>query len=239
METKSEETPRKSRIAAVLVFLMHQVMAYWVVSVSAKLPVALAADLLWPFGVRIHHFPVILTLPPYYPLQIIWALFLGWSLSGYLRHQSMLWVWVIPTVVLSCVFIQFPARPVLLPDRAVLSSSSGLSHFFGWGCRVKDLCLDQITFTQPFYCATAYSLGAWRARKMSWLSRYTEVMGNAILLHSSSRGTVAWSQTAFGEVLLNSRSSENAAQTPRATTRYRSERPQDHCTSSDPRVRMH
>jgi hypothetical protein len=105
METKSEETPRKSRIAAGLVFLMHQVIATAIVYMTAQLVLAFAADLLWPFGVRLHKSAFTLISPPYFPLQIIWALFLGWSLSGYLRYRSMLWVWVVPTVMFSAGFV--------------------------------------------------------------------------------------------------------------------------------------
>ena len=166
MEIVPEGTPRESPIAAVLVFLIHQVIATGIVFVTARFPLALAADLVWPIGVKIHQSALILISPPYFPLQIIWALFLGWSLSGFLHHRSMLWVWVIPTVILCYVLIQFPARPVLLPEHARLSTSSGLSHFFGWGCRPKDLCLDQLYITLPFYSSAAYSVGEWLARKI-------------------------------------------------------------------------
>jgi Na+/melibiose symporter-like transporter len=39
-----------------------------------------------------------------------------------------------------------------------------ISHFFGWGCRLKNHCLDQLLITLPFYSSLAYSTGAFLAR---------------------------------------------------------------------------
>jgi len=190
MEIVSEKTPRKSRIAALLVFLIHQVIATGIVYLTARLPLALAADLLWPVGVRFPQSSLILVSPPYFTLQIIWALFLGWSLSGYLRHRSMLWVWVVPTLMFCYVFIQYPTSPALFQDRAFLSSSSPLSHFFGRDCQPRKFCFDQLFLTLPFYTAAAYSLGAWWARKMSWLSNYAEAMNDINMPRACLVGTV-------------------------------------------------
>ena len=37
---------------------------------------------------------------PYFPVQIIFALTLGWLLGRVLRHRSMVWVWVLPLAIL-------------------------------------------------------------------------------------------------------------------------------------------
>jgi len=182
MDTASEEPVRNPRIVGVLVFVMHQVIAIWCALFVAPMAVAVFATWVHPFGVTIttHQSSRILTQTPYYPVQIALALFLGWSLGGWLQHRSMLWVWVIPSVILSIVVATFPwIGQMAIKQYWYLSSPSRLSHFFGWGCRPENRCLDQLFTTLPFYSAAAYSLGAHVARvKMDALSSYAEVMND-------------------------------------------------------------
>jgi len=181
METVAEEPVRNSRIVAVLVFIMHQVIATWCVSFFVA-PVALAIFAGWVhlvgWTITRHQQGWILTQTPYFPVQIALALFLGWSLGGCLQHRSMLWVWVIPSVIQSIIVAAFPwIGQMVIQQYWYLSSSSRLSHFFGWGCRLENHCLDQLFTTLPFYCAAAYSVGAWVAHvKMNALSTYAEAM---------------------------------------------------------------
>ena len=183
METVSEEPVRNSRIIAVLVFMMHQVIATWCVVYSVA-PLAVAIFVTWAhlFGRTItsHQSSAILSGTPYFPVQIGLALFLGWSLGGWLQHRSMLWVWVIPSVIMGIVVAAFPwIGQIAIKQYWYLSSPSRLSHFFGWGCRPENRCLDQFFTTLPFYSAAAYSLGAHVARvKMEALSSYAEVMND-------------------------------------------------------------
>ena len=54
MEASSEAAPDKSRIAAALVFLIHQVLATWIIFLTANVAIGIAADLPRLIGVRIH-----------------------------------------------------------------------------------------------------------------------------------------------------------------------------------------
>ena len=108
----------------------------------------------------------ILTENPFYPVQIVAGLYLGWLLGRRLQHRSMLWIWVLPLAILCYWFaaLHLPselasifARPATLQDR--------LSFYFGWGCQPRAHCIVQLVITMPFYASTAYSLGALLARK--------------------------------------------------------------------------
>jgi hypothetical protein len=100
-----------------------------------------------------------LTATPYFPVQIVVALLLGWLVSDLFGHVSMLWIWVFPYIWLVEDFVRSPLV-------FGMSFQSRLSHFFGWGCRPVNHCLDQIGVTLPFYTAIAYSIGALVARTM-------------------------------------------------------------------------
>jgi hypothetical protein len=152
METSSGSVPDNSKVTAVLVFLMHQVIATGVLFFTGYMAVWVAADLPRIIGIGIHQsFIRSVTRPPYFPAQILWAFFLGWLLSGFLRHRTMLWVWVVPSLVLGWLFIRFPNCPANL---------------------FRNACLD----SYPFLAAAAYSVGALLARRLSWLSKYAEAM---------------------------------------------------------------
>jgi hypothetical protein len=179
METSSESEPAQSRIQAALLFLMHQVLATWIIFFAANSAIGIAADFPTIIGIRMHHSLITsVTRPPYFPAQILWAFFLGWSLSGFLRHRTMLWVWVVPSAVLGWLYIRFPNCPVPLFRSACLDSPSAYSLFFGRNCAPGGSCLYQLYFTYPFLAAVAYSLGALLARRMNWLDKYAEAMRN-------------------------------------------------------------
>lgn len=177
METSSESVPDDSKVTVGLVFLMHQVIATGILFFSGTMAVWLAADLPRIIGIGIHQsFIRSVTRPPFFPAQILWAFFLGWSLSGCLRHRSMSWVWVLPSVVLGWLFIRFPNCPANLFRNACLDSPSAYSLFFGPNCAPGGSCLYQLYFTYPFLAAAAYSLGAFLARSSKWLSKYANAM---------------------------------------------------------------
>ena len=177
METSSESVPDNSKVTGVLVFLMHQVIATGIVFLTGYMAVWMAADLPRIIGIGIHQsFIRSVTRPPYFPAQILWAFFLGWSLSGFLGHRTMLWVWVVPSLVLGWLFIRFPNCPANLFRNACLDSPSAYSLFFGRNCTPGGSCLYQLYFTYPFLAAAAYSVGAFLARRMSWLGKYAEAM---------------------------------------------------------------
>src|SRR5262249_21927420 len=99
------------------------------------------------------------------PVQIVFGLILGWLLGRTLRHRSILWVWAIPFAIL-CYSVA--TATVVMPTSVFVSPGAGqsrFSHYFGWGCRPADRCLDQLLITMPFYSSLAYSLGAALARK--------------------------------------------------------------------------
>lgn len=119
----------------------------------------------------------ILIETPYFPVQIILALTVGWLVSGYLRHRSMLWVWVIPFVILCGAVVAYPRiGQITLARFAEPSTASSLSHFFGWGCQPRNACLDQVLITLPFYSSAAYSIGAFLARKLGHASTLVEFL---------------------------------------------------------------
>jgi len=179
MEKTSAGGHWHSRRKPVLVFLLHQIIAVIGVPVAAPWAYVLCIGVLGLFGRTIYmtHFHRILTETPYFPVQILFGLFLGWFLGVYLRHRSMLWVWVLPFAVMCFVFAAFPfIGQLALSHYADLSSSSRLSHFFGWGCQPKNHCLDQLMITLPFYSAVAYSLGGLLARRTSHARNFVESM---------------------------------------------------------------
>jgi len=50
--------------------------------------------------------------------------------------------------------------PPSLSVQIAQESQNPFWHYFGWGCRPKERCIDQLVITMPFYASVAYSLGA-------------------------------------------------------------------------------
>lgn len=154
-------------VKSALTFLLHQFIATYGVSFTAPLVFALGFKILFVFGQNYskRDFYSIVAESPYFPVQIIFALILGWLLGRSLQQKSMLWVWVFPCVILCYKMI---ATPLPITERAsILATSfpgqSLVSHFFGSGCRPQNHCFDQVLITLPFYGSLAYSTGAFLA----------------------------------------------------------------------------
>jgi hypothetical protein len=156
----------KSLTKSVLTFGLHQFIGMYGIPYTAPIVFSLGFKFQILFG---HSYPrktfySLVSESPYFPVQIIFALILGWLLGRVLRHRSMVWVWVLPLTIL-CYSVA--TSRVLVPTSVFASPGAGqswFSHYFGWGCRPADHCLDQLLITMPFYSSLAYSLGATLAR---------------------------------------------------------------------------
>jgi hypothetical protein len=155
----------KSPTKSVAIFALHQFIGMYGIPYTAPIVFSLAFKCLFLFG---HSYPrsafySIVSGLPYFPVQIVFALILGWLLGRALRHRSIVWVWVLPLVIL-CYSVA--TYRVLVPTSVLASvGQSRFSHYFGWGCRPENHCLDQLLITMPFYSCLAYSLGAAFARR--------------------------------------------------------------------------
>jgi hypothetical protein len=159
----------KARLGAI--FLMHQIIGIWVTIRSAPILTASAVNLLRLLGFHLTKadYYWVLNGTPYFPVQIGEGLLLGWILGRYLRHRSMLWVWVLPFIYLCYAIV---AIPTLNPDVTPPAFQAGigqsrLTHYLGWGCQPVNHCYDQEVVTSLAYAAGAYSLGAFAAEKLT------------------------------------------------------------------------
>lgn len=150
-----------------LTFALHQFIGMFGIPETAPLVFSLAFK--FPFlsghNSSQRRFYSLVSESPYFPVQIIFALLLGWLPGRTMRHRSMTWVWVLPLLIL--VYSLVTAR-VLNPTSVFAMPGvvqSRFSHYFGSGCRPAERCLDQLVITMPFYSSLAYSLGAVLARK--------------------------------------------------------------------------
>ncbi len=161
----------------VLAFFIHQLVSTFGVLIVAPVAFVLFADVTRPFGltVSLRDFHRVLTETPYFPAQITLALAIGWLIGRFVGHRAMLWVWIVPLAVLCLVAAAFlKSGQLVMAQYGGLSSSSMVSHFFGWGCQPTNHCLDQLIITVPFYSAVAYSTGAWLARRMGPVCDFTQ-----------------------------------------------------------------
>jgi hypothetical protein len=92
---------------------------------------------------------------PYFPLQIVTGLIVGYAAQLKYKSRFACWVWVLPLAEFVVHFASF-APPSVLQD----SWSARTSHFLGTGCR-PPWCWDQMRYTASVYTAFAYSLGAY------------------------------------------------------------------------------
>ena len=147
-------------------FTIHQFIGSYGIAFLAPWIVAASGDVVRLFG---KGYPIrtaywILTGTPYFPVQIILALLLGFLIFRHFQHRVMTLVWIIPLILLAYAFIAIPTlTPSITPPRFQAGvGESRLSHYFGWGCQPTSLthCLDQTLVTLPFYISIAYSLGA-------------------------------------------------------------------------------
>lgn len=153
--------PGGSPAKAVLTFVMHQFIGTWGIAFFAALALTTTfaglEDFGWHSAMRNLHW--ILTENPYYPVQISLGLYFGWKLSRRFQHKSMVWVWIAPLVILCGAVVTFTPECRSVLEHAQ-PGQTRLSHYFGWGCKPRDHCLDQLLATMPFYVSVAYSLGA-------------------------------------------------------------------------------
>jgi len=167
--------PALTRTRTVLKFAFHQFIGTWGVGITTPFLVAFGFDFLRLFG---RSYPMrnmywISTETGFFPVQIGFALFLGWLLGRDPRRSLMLWVWVLPFMI-ACYAVA--AVPTVLPAVVPAAAQAGVGesrfwHYFGTGCRLERRCIDQIMVIMPFYAAAAYSIGALEAPRMPEDSR--------------------------------------------------------------------
>jgi hypothetical protein len=165
-EDSFERLRTKSLTKSVLTFGMHQFIGMYGIPFTAPIVFSLGFKFLLLFGRSYppKTFYSVVSELPYFPVQIIFAVILGWLLGRVFRLRSMVWLWVLPLAIL-CYSV---ATRVLNPATVLTSSVVGqswFSHYFGWGCRPADHCLDQLVVTLPFYSSLAYSTGVALSRK--------------------------------------------------------------------------
>jgi hypothetical protein len=159
------------RAKDILIFVAHQLVATLGVGIAAGLATAVSFGMLRLLDSGLfssHNAHWLATEVPYFPVQVIWGFWLGWLLQRRFQHLSMLWVWVLPFLSLCYAIVVGPIF-VLHPDSIIVQAGGGfssLSHYFGRGCNSKDLCMDQLVFTMPFYASVAYAFGALLAQKV-------------------------------------------------------------------------
>jgi hypothetical protein len=102
----------------------------------------------------------ILMETPYFPVQILIGLLLGFQLSRRYRHKVMLWTWIVPALTIALLVLFAPFPPMVISGVEITKAD----HFFGWSCLPQNHCYEQTGVTLPLYAAAAYSLGAFLAR---------------------------------------------------------------------------
>jgi hypothetical protein len=88
----------------VLAFVVHQIVGTWGIAFLAAVGLTSLFDLIpdsasWKPSMRFVHW--LLTENPFYPVQIMAGLYLGWRIGRHFQHKSMLWIWVLP--LLACI----------------------------------------------------------------------------------------------------------------------------------------
>jgi hypothetical protein len=162
------------RVRDFFIFISHQLLGSWGIAALAALGMFSLFDVPHAAGLKPSMRPVywLLTENPFYPVQILTGLYFGWFLSRRFPHKSMVWVWILPLLLLAYLFL---AGPVISPWASQLIRPESLRgkfrFYFGWGCRPRERCIDQLLLTMPFYASAAYSFGALLARSMSAKTR--------------------------------------------------------------------
>lgn len=159
MTSHAQEFKAGSRLKWGLTFVIHQFVGTWGIGIFAYYLGITTLELLNLVGAHLPMRPLhwILTETPFFPMQIALGFYSGWYLARRLKHESMMWVWVIPGVIVCYAVLSMTT----IQRTSVFDRFGGsFSHYFGWGCQPKDHCLDQLLLTMPFYASTAYSIGA-------------------------------------------------------------------------------
>ena len=179
----SAPSPNGGRLKIAVCFTAHQIFATLGVIFAAPWVLVLLGEIGLHVGLQGSSLPLqwLLYGTPFFPGYVLLAIALGWLLSGWLRHRSMLWVWALPLLALCVGVVRYPQipRPSYITMIAVLGVYpwqrfvpvppgrlglvAALSHFLGWGHGVQPY--DQVLVVVPFYTAAAYSIGAVLARR--------------------------------------------------------------------------
>lgn len=140
-----------------LTLLGHQLSATFLVMIwaGALTAMALSVPRLWGRIFRVRDIYPLMTASPYYPIQILVGVLWGWLRGFVTRERMMLWVWVCPLAVLVIAILAradtYPSS--VMPGSMLSEYSSIRSYFFGWGCRPRNGCIEQIGTTLPFYAS--------------------------------------------------------------------------------------
>ncbi len=118
-----ERLRTKSLTKSVLTFGLYQFIGMYGIPFTAPIVFSLGFKFLLLLG---HSYPrktfySIVSESPYFPIQIIFAVILGWLLGRVFRLRSMAWIWVLPLAIL-CYSV---AARVLNPDR---SNRNGVAY---------------------------------------------------------------------------------------------------------------
>jgi hypothetical protein len=158
----------------ILHFVMHQFISTLGVGVAAATGIFFGFDLMRIVNSDLFssdNAQRVISRTPYFPAQILIACSWGWILGRRLKHRSMLWVWVVPLLILVYAVSENVSLTPHFTSALAITDHSALSRYFGFGCRVEDRCIDQLTITMPFYASAAYSLGAFLQRQVRWGAR--------------------------------------------------------------------
>ena len=141
-------------------------LEWFIATYGSTLGAALSMPLLYPiahlfdFSLSFRQFDHFLSVP-YFPVQIGFALAVGYFGQKRFGTRFTFWIWIIPLSVLVWHFLAFQAGAFQNPWQA------RFEHFI-WGstCRpyLRDSsgrpCFDQIKYAAPLYTALAYAMGA-------------------------------------------------------------------------------
>jgi hypothetical protein len=159
IESRLEENPSKnSLLKSVLIFAIHQVVGTWGIAFTVPYLLASSLDVFAWFGhpVPMRWFHWILTETPFFPVQIGFGLYLGYVVARRFEQRSMQWVWIFPGFILFYCVAAVPKLGIMAPPslsvQIAQESQNPFWHYFGWGCRPKERCIDQLVITMPFLC---------------------------------------------------------------------------------------
>lgn len=139
---------------------MKQVLLFFAHALVA-LSIPFAANLSLSVDIAPRAASRLLTENPFFPVQILFGLFLGFQLMRRFKHKVMLWIWIVPAMILLIAILFMPLRPLSVSGREL----TRIQHFFGWSCLPPNRCYEQLAITLLFYSGAAYSLGALLAQR--------------------------------------------------------------------------
>jgi hypothetical protein len=143
-------------------FLSHLIVSTLGVILLASLSTFTVIESLHPIfpNIGLRTASWILTETPYFPVQIVTGLLMGFQSGRRYAHKVMLWTWVVPALLMAFMIRLAPLRPVVVSGVEL----TPIQHFFGGGCLPQNHCFEQVGFTLLLYASLAYSAGAIVAR---------------------------------------------------------------------------